>query len=91
SLLLGSLLVSVGPPLYLWVAGRDVGTELDEDLLAPGTLLYLSVLLICLLGFVLVWGIGLPIVGELLGSRIEVGVDFYNLWGYPVAILGLLL
>ena len=90
-MLLVGLLVSLGPPLFLWAAGREIGTPLEEDLFAPGTVLYLSVLLLCLLGAVFVWGIGLPIVGDLLGARLEVGVDFYNLWGYPFAILGLLL
>jgi cytochrome c-type biogenesis protein CcmF len=90
-LLVVGLVVSLGPPLFLWASGRSIGKPLEGRLFAPGTVLYLSVLLLCLLGIVFTWGIGLPIVGAILDARTTVGVDFYNLWGYPFAIFGLLL
>ena len=90
-LLLVSTVLSVVPPLFLWLKGDGEGEDLDENLLTLGNLLYLSILVIGVLTFISLWGIGLPAAGKALGNEFSVGVNFYNLWSYPVAVVMLLL
>lgn len=90
-LLLVSTILSVVPALFLWLKGDGEGEDLDENLLTLGNLLYLSVLVIGVLTFISLWGIGLPAAGKMLGNEFSVGVNFYNLWSYPVAVAMLLL
>jgi len=93
ALMIVSFLIAVVPALIFWLrAGEEVGRDLDDHLLTLGNLLYLSVLVIGVLTFISVWGIGLPAVGKLLaGTEMDIGVNFYNLWSYPVAVAMLLL
>lgn len=90
-LLLAGTALSVLPPLYLWLKGDGDGEDLDENILTMGNLLYLSVLVIGILTFISLWGIGLPMAGKLMGSELSIGVNFFNLWSYPVAVAMLLL
>ncbi len=92
-LLVVTFLLAVAPPLYLWLrAGEEADADLNDSLLSLGNMMFLSVLVIGVLTFISVWGIGLPAFGELLGgTELDIGVNFYNLWSYPVAVAMLLL
>ena len=91
ALLLVSLLLSVGLPLYLWLRGEEDGRDLDDHILTLGNLLYLSVLVIGILTFISLWGIAMPMIAESFGTNLSIGVNFYNLWSYPIAVAMLLL
>lgn len=87
-----TLVVAIAPPLYRFLSAAENAEDADDSLLTLGNLLYLSVLVIGVLTFISVWGITMPIVADLaFGQQLSVGVDFYNLWSYPVAVVMLLL
>lgn len=90
AMLAASLVVALGLPLYVWVRRPESSVE-RETILSHGRLLYVGFLLIGLLAFVSFWGISFPLLQTLLGGpEINVGVDFYNMWSFPLVVVVLL-
>ncbi|MFB6267536.1 MAG: cytochrome c biogenesis protein CcsA [Halodesulfurarchaeum sp.] len=91
ALLLGSFALSVGLPVAILVREGGEGRDLDSKILTLGNMLFLSVLVIGVLTFISVWGIAMPMLTDAMGQKLDIGVNFYNLWSYPVAVGMLLL
>ncbi|UWG49090.1 Cytochrome c biogenesis factor [Halanaeroarchaeum sp. HSR-CO] len=89
-LLAVSLAIGVGLPFYVWIRRPESQTE-TTGILSHHRLLYAGILTIGLLTFVSFWGITFPLLQTLLGGpEVSVGVDFYNMWSFPLVVVVLL-
>ena len=73
---------------------EEDGDSSDEEVsfITRANLFYLTILLFTVLTFISFWGIMFPALNKLLiGTKIGIGISFYNLWSYPFFITLMLL
>lgn len=83
----GTAVAGIGLPLAVWLRSGESEAEAADSLLSHSRLLYAAVLLVGLLTFVSFWGVVFPMLQQFLGGpEVSVGVDFYNMWSYPLIL-----
>lgn len=81
--------------LVLWVRGYykkdDVVSAEPETFINRNNIFYATVILLSVLTFISFWGITFPAIAQFLqGIKVSIGLQFFNIWSFPVVILLLL-
>ncbi|EMA30045.1 cytochrome c biogenesis protein CcsA [Halobiforma nitratireducens] len=76
---------------YWFLEAEERSRAADEPWLSRRTVYHGAVLAFAVLAFISVWGLSFPVLrNAATGVEVSVGQDHYNLWSYPVVVLGLL-
>ncbi|GBE55625.1 MAG TPA: hypothetical protein ENH28_02890 [Euryarchaeota archaeon] len=66
----------------------DVVEDSDDRLFTVSNLFYSAIILLLILAFISFWGITRPFITQYLtGQKMKVGMDFFNDWSFPFAVL----
>ncbi len=81
--------------LVVWVIGykkkEEVISTEPETFVNRNNIFYATVILLSILTFISFWGITFPAIAQFLqGVKVSIGLQFFNLWSFPVVILLLL-
>ncbi|ARS90960.1 cytochrome c biogenesis protein CcsA [Natrarchaeobaculum aegyptiacum] len=76
---------------YWFLRAEETQRPADEPWLSRRTVYHGAVLAFGVLAFISIWGLSFPVLrSAATGVEVAVGQDHYNLWSYPVVVLGLL-
>ncbi|SFC34530.1 cytochrome c-type biogenesis protein CcmF [Halobiforma haloterrestris] len=83
---------AIALPFTYWFLEAEEGSrDADEPWLSRRTVYHGAVLAFGVLAFVSIWGLSFPVIrNAATGVEVSVGQDHYNLWSYPVVVVGLL-
>src|SRR5665648_290942 len=84
--------------IALWIRGYSMKTEVTspehaepETFINRNNIFYATVILLSVLTFITFWGITFPAIAQFIqGVKLGIGLQFFNIWSFPVVILLLL-
>ena len=84
--------VAIVLPLAYWLLeSSEPDRPAGESWVSHRTVYHVAVLAFAVLAFVSVWGLSFPVIrNAATGVEVSVSQDHYNLWSYPVVVVGLL-
>lgn len=89
-------ILAIGLPFAYWFreAEDDADSDLSlsiEEFLSRRTIFHSVILIFGMLAFVSFWGLSFPVLrAGATGVEVSVGATYYNLWSYPLVVIGLL-
>ena len=83
---------AIALPVAYWIRDADDAERpAGESWLTLRTVYHVAVLSFAVLAFISAWGLSFPVIrNAATGVEVSVGQDHYNLWSYPVVVIGLL-